>query len=123
MSNLVDKEKLLGALSSSPHPELHAFIPRVLDGEFDFHPAAAGAPPKTDKGILQAATIRKACMGMATGKACVNAKTCKFLTGEEQLPCDKLLDTFRESRPIIKSGNEVVWDPDLETKDARFKPV
>jgi len=123
MSNLVDKEKLLGALSSNQYPELSELVQRIIEGEFDFHPAAAGAPPKTDKGILQASTIRKACMGMATGKACVNAKTCKFLTGEEKLPCDKLLDTFRVSRPIIKNDGETLWDPDMEGRHAGLKSI
>ena len=115
MSNLVDKEKLIAAISSLPRPtqevaaQLSILMSYIHSGELDFHPAEARLPNNDRKSEeWQVETVRKVCAGMVMGKACVKFNQCDFALGTTDNPCSSILSAITARKGMVKKGNVLI---------------
>jgi len=115
MGNLVDKTKLLSFLSDYQASSKDLLL-ALESGELDFHPKPRITPASALNTIdpalntLDIAQIRPVCFGVATGKACPEVATCKFILRLEKLPCPLILNTLSFRAVSITDGSETIWD-------------
>lgn len=118
MSNLVDKTKLIDAITKlgTSVPQLLQLMEQVAEGELDFHPVAPNVPSLSAPEDWQVSTVRKTCSGLVMGKACVKFAGCDFAQGKTDLPCSDILAAFKQRNRILKRGDVLVWEPGMSNR-------